>query len=99
MKPYSIIQSISTPEFNTFDVKVDNVVIAYFHEIFVNDKTNERFDSPVYDIYYDYDIVAQYFASSLITDNFVEVHYIIFESINDYFDNIEEIKENLEYAD
>jgi len=70
-----VIQSYSSPECNTFDVIVDDVVIAYYYEHFVHPETNEKLNTSVFEIYFDYD--AGEYDSSMVTEDYDEILDII----------------------
>ena len=79
----NIIKTYTSPETNTFDVIVNETVVAYYYEYFVNPETNEKLEKPVYEIYYDlndgglYDLNDGYFDSSLITEDFADIEEIL----------------------
>jgi hypothetical protein len=65
-----VIQTYSDSEYNTFDVfNDDNVMIAYYYEHFVHPETKEKFNTSVFEIYYDYDMEYEEFTNSEIIDN------------------------------
>jgi hypothetical protein len=39
--------------YNVFDIFQNSVKVGYFYEYFVHPETGEKFDSPVYEVYYD----------------------------------------------
>jgi len=70
-----IVQTYSSAEANTFDVIVNDTVIAYYYEHFVNPETNEKLNTSVFELYYDcndgdYD-------SSILTEDFDEIESIL----------------------
>ena len=72
-----IVQSYSSPECNTFDVIVNDTVVAYYYEHFVNPETNEKLSTSVFEIYYDYN--EGDYDSSLLTEDFEEIEEILFD--------------------
>jgi hypothetical protein len=72
-----IVQTYSSPECNTFDVIVNDIVIAYYYEHFVNPETNEKLSTSVFEIYYDYD--EGDYNSSILTEDFEEIEEILEE--------------------
>ena len=60
----------SDEECKSFDVfNDDNVMIAYYYEHFVHPETKEKFNTSVFEIYYDYDVEYEEFTNSEIIDN------------------------------
>jgi len=72
-----IVQSYSSPECNTFDVIVNDTVVAYYYEHFVNPETNEKLSTSVFEIYYDYN--EGDYDSSLLTEDIEEIEEILFD--------------------
>lgn len=73
-----IKKSFSDAEANTFDVIDENdVQVAYYYEHFVHPDTKEKLESPVYEIYYDYDGEYADYASSFVTEDFQDIEEII----------------------
>jgi hypothetical protein len=73
-----IKKSFSDAEANTFDIIDENdVQIAYYHEHFVHPDTKEKLESPVYEIYYDYDAEYDDYATSFVTEDFQDIEEII----------------------
>jgi hypothetical protein len=70
-----IVQSYSSPECNTYDVIINDIVVAYYYEHFINPETNEKLNTSVFEIYYDYD--EGDYESSLLTENYKDIEYII----------------------
>jgi hypothetical protein len=65
-----VIQTYSDSEFKRFDVfSNDDVMIAYYYEHFVHPETKEKFNTSVFEIYYDYDTEYDEFTTSEIIDN------------------------------
>jgi hypothetical protein len=60
----------SDAECKSFDVfNDDNVMIAYYYEHFVHPETKEKFNTSVFEIYYDYDVEYEEFTNSDIIDD------------------------------
>ena len=60
----------SDAECKSFDVFNDEgVMIAYYYEHFVHPETKEKFNTSVFEIYYDYDVEYEEFTNSEIIDN------------------------------
>jgi len=70
-----VIQSYSSPECNTYDVIINDVVVAYYYDHFMNPETNEKLSTSVFEIYYDYN--EGDYESSLLTENYKDIEYII----------------------
>jgi len=92
-----VIQSYSSPEVNTFDVIINDVVVAYYYEHFINPETNEKLSTSVFELYYDFD--GDEYLSSILTEDFDEIESILEElDENENFciqiDDISHINEN-----
>jgi len=62
------VLSFSSAECNEFDLfNEDKVRIGYYIEHFVHPETLVKFDSPVYEVYYDFE--NDDFAASFVTDD------------------------------
>ena len=72
-----VIQTFTSPEANTFDVIVNDTVVAYYYEHFVNPETNEKLSTSVFELYYDYDDGD--YNSSILADDFDEIESILFD--------------------
>ena len=70
-----VIQSYSSPECNTYDVIINDVVVAYYYDHFINPETNEKLNTSVFEIYYDYN--EGDYESSLLTENYKDIEYIL----------------------
>jgi len=70
-----VIQSYSSPECNTYDVIINDVVVAYYYDHFVNPVTNEKLSTSVFEIYYDYN--EGDYEGSLLTENYKDIEYIL----------------------
>ena len=71
----NIIKTYTSAETNTFDVIVNETVVAYYYEYFVNPETNEKLEKPVFEIYYD--LNDGDFDASLITEDFADIEEIL----------------------
>ena len=92
-----VIQTFTSPEANTFDVIVNDTVVAYYYEHFVNPETNEKLSTSVFELYYDFD--EDEYLSSILTEDFDEIESILEElDENENFciqiDDISHINEN-----
>ena len=74
-----IVQTYASPEFNTFDVIINDNVVAYYYEHFVNPETNEKLNTSVFEIYYDKvcDLIENDYISSLLTEDFDDIEEIL----------------------
>lgn len=72
-----IIKTYTSAEANTFDVIINETVVAYYYEHFVNPETNEKLENPVFEIYYD--LNDGDFDASLLTEDFDEIGEILDE--------------------
>jgi len=72
-----VIQTFTSPEANTFDVIVNDTVVAYYYEHFVNPETNEKLSTSVFELYYDYNDGD--YDSSILTEDFNEIEDILEE--------------------
>ena len=70
-----VIQTYTSPEANTFDVIINDNVVAYYYEHFVNPETNEKLNTSVFEIYYDKD--EDDYNSSLLSDDFDDIEEIL----------------------
>ena len=62
------VLSFSSAECNEFDLfNEDGVRIGYYLEHFVHPETSEKLDSPVYEVYYDFE--NDDFAASFVTED------------------------------
>ena len=73
----NIIKTYTSAEANTFDVIINETVVAYYYEHFVNPETNEKLENPVFEIYYD--LNDGDFDASLITEDFADIEEILDE--------------------
>ena len=71
----NIIKTYTSAECNTFDVIVNETLVAYYYEYFVNPETNEKLENPVFEIYYD--LNDGFFDASLITEDFADIEEIL----------------------
>lgn len=71
----NIIKTYTSSECNTFDVIVNEEIVAYYYEHFVNPETNEKLEKPVFEIYYD--LNDGDYDSSLVTEDFEEIEDIL----------------------
>lgn len=72
-----IIKTYTSAEANTFDVIINETVVAYYYEHFVNPETNEKLENPVFEIYYD--LNDGDFDASLLTEDFADIEEILDE--------------------
>lgn len=72
-----IIKTYTSAEANTFDVIINETVVAYYYEHFVNPETNEKLENPVFEIYYD--LNDGDFDASLLTEDFADIEAILDE--------------------
>ena len=70
-----IVQTYASPEVNTFDVIINDNVVAYYYEHFVNPETNEKLNTSVFEIYYDKD--EDDYNSSLLSEDFDDIEEIL----------------------
>jgi predicted alternative tryptophan synthase beta-subunit len=74
-KIMKIVQTYASPEANTFDIIINDNVIAYYYEHFVNPETNEKLNTSVFEIYYDKE--ENDYNSSYLTEDFNDIEDII----------------------
>ena len=74
-KIMKIVQTYTSPEANTFDVIINDNVVAYYYEHFVNPETNEKLNTSVFEIYYDKE--EDDYNSSYLTEDFNVIEKII----------------------
>lgn len=80
-----VIQTYASKDCNEFDVLVDDVRVAYYIEHFVHpaftlerqSNTEEVLQSPVFEIYYDYNEEDDEYTSSLISKEFDDIQEVI----------------------
>jgi hypothetical protein len=73
-----VVQSYSSAECNEYSVfNSDNVQVAYYVEHYVHPIDEEVLETPVFEIYYDYNDEDDEFESSLISENFDDIQEII----------------------
>jgi hypothetical protein len=70
-----IIKTLTSMECDSFDVIIDGKIVAYYYEHFINPETREKFEKPVFELYYDeqdgeYDEV-------LITEDFEDIEGVL----------------------
>lgn len=53
MQNTTFVQYHESAECNAFDIFQYSVKVGYYYEYFVHPETFEKFDSPVYEVYYD----------------------------------------------
>ena len=70
-----IVQTYASPEANTFDVIINDNVVAYYYEHFVNPETKEEMNTSVFEIYYDKD--EDDYNSSLLSEDFDDIEEIL----------------------
>jgi hypothetical protein len=71
----NIIKTYTSAEYNTFDVIIDDTVVAYYYEHFIDFETGEKLENTIYEIYYD--LNDGDFDSSLVTEDFDEIEDIL----------------------
>ena len=72
-----VVSVHSSEECNTFDVvNDDGVILAYFYQHLTDPVTNKVLQTPVFEIYYDYDGEKDY-DSSLLSEDFDDIVDII----------------------
>ena len=74
-KIMKIVQTYTSPEVNTFDVIINDNVVAYYYEHFVNPETNEKLNTSVFEIYYDKD--EDDYNSSILSEDFDDIEEIL----------------------
>ena len=72
-----VIQTYASKDCNEFDVLLNDVRVAYYIEHFVHPITEEVLQSPVFEIYYDYDEEDDEYTSSLISEEFDDIQEVI----------------------
>ena len=71
----NIIKTYTSAECNVFDVFINDNIVAYYYEHFVNPETGEKLENTVYEIYYD--VNDRSFDSSLVTEDFEEIEDVL----------------------
>jgi len=70
--------------YNAFDIFQYSVKVGYYYECFMHPETGEKFDSPVYEVYYDNtsdDPEEPDYCSSVIFDDQDDFEYFVENSI------------------